>query len=314
MYSRILEQIEKYDKITIFRHVRPDGDAMFSALGLYTFLTDNYPDKSIKMAGFEKYDLISRNDNVSDKFIKESLVFVTDTATRQRADDDRFLLGSYIIKIDHHPETDKYGSDNYVDPDASSTCELMTRILFSPTFEKHTISKKTCEYLYCGMVTDSQNFKTSNTTYKTLQLASQLIKKGELIVGDLVSWVTDLDLKKFSLVTYIRSKIQVKDKFAYVIMEQKELKKLNVSSDDAKIHINELTSISDINIFAFAVENEKGTYDCSYRSKRKYVINDVAYEHGGGGHANAAATRNIPYNEQMDIFNILIERSTKDLK
>ncbi|MDO4197414.1 MAG: bifunctional oligoribonuclease/PAP phosphatase NrnA [Erysipelotrichaceae bacterium] len=314
MYQSILEKLKEYNKVTIFHHVGPDGDAMFSSLALRTFIMDNFPDKKVKMAGYETFDLITRNDKTADSFIKKSLAIVLDTANKERIDDQRYALAPYLIKIDHHPDFDHYGNEEYVDTKSSSACELLARILMSKDFEGTVMSKECCKYLYCGIVTDSQNFSTSNTTHKTLTTASKLAKRGELIIGDIVSYVTDNDYETFSVITAIRSKLKTEKKFAYVILNQKELKKLGVSSDDAKNQVNDLTKISDMNIFAFAVENEEGTYDCSYRSKRLYIINNVAYAHGGGGHANACATRNLPYDEQMDIFKELIEYSTNSPK
>lgn len=311
MYDNILAKLNEYDNITIFRHVRPDGDAMFSAMGLAQFIEDNFPDKTVKLAGYETFDLISRNDDVSDEYIKNSLVFVLDTANKERCDDERFKYGSYIIKIDHHPAFDQYGNDNYVDPKASSACEVVARILLSKLFKQYKLSKRTCEYLYCGMVTDSINFRVPTTTYKTLNIASKLVKAGDLIVGDLVSFVSDTDRKTFELITKIRTKLKFKDKFGYVVLSQDELKELGVSSHEAKIHVNQLTTISDINIYALVVEDETGLYDASYRSKREFIINDVARDFGGGGHANACATRNLTYEDQLKVFDILIERSTK---
>ena len=60
MYKQLLKKIKEYDKITIFRHVRPDGDAMFSALAMAQYLKDNFKDKKIKLAGKEEYDVISK--------------------------------------------------------------------------------------------------------------------------------------------------------------------------------------------------------------------------------------------------------------
>ena len=65
MYKEILDKIKEFDQISIFRHQKPDGDAMFSALALYRFLKDNFPEKDIKVAGKDEYDLISRNDRMS---------------------------------------------------------------------------------------------------------------------------------------------------------------------------------------------------------------------------------------------------------
>ena len=43
----ILEKIKEYDKILIFRHFRPDGDAIGSTKGLARILQLTYPEKKI---------------------------------------------------------------------------------------------------------------------------------------------------------------------------------------------------------------------------------------------------------------------------
>ena len=50
-YRQILNQIKKHDDIVIFRHIMPDFDALGSQFGLYTWLKDNFPQKSIHVVG-----------------------------------------------------------------------------------------------------------------------------------------------------------------------------------------------------------------------------------------------------------------------
>jgi nanoRNase/pAp phosphatase (c-di-AMP/oligoRNAs hydrolase) len=45
IYSRIYAAIKRYDRIVVFRHIKPDYDAMGTQMGLYTFLKDNFPEK-----------------------------------------------------------------------------------------------------------------------------------------------------------------------------------------------------------------------------------------------------------------------------
>ena len=129
MYKQLLEKICEYDRITVFRHQRPDGDCMFSSLALSCFLKDNFKEKQIMIAGNDVYDLFPYNEDVHDDFIRSSLGIVIDTSTLARIDDDRVKLCDYIIKIDHHPVVENYGDLNYVNDKAGAAAEILTEIL-----------------------------------------------------------------------------------------------------------------------------------------------------------------------------------------
>ena len=310
MYSNLLKKIEEFDNITIFRHVRPDGDCMFSALALYEFLKDNFKEKKIKVCGYDKYDLISKNDKVSNKFIINSLAICLDTSNTSRIDDFRCMAAKFIVKIDHHPALDDFGELNIVKPEASSTCEVLANILLSKTYSKFRISNKVYEYLYCGIVTDTINFRTSNTTSNTLFIASKLVKCGNLKPSNLVELLMNIDLETYNKVTQIRNMLIVDNKFGYIKLGKKQLKKLNMDPIKAKNNIDEIGTIRDLNIWAFAVEND-GAWDCSIRSKRAYIINKIASKYNGGGHPNAAATRQISSEELNLLFKDLADLSKK---
>jgi len=262
MYKEFLELIKKYDSIAIFRHVRPDGDAMFSALALYTFLKDNFKDKKVKISGKDTYEIINISHPISDSFIKKSLAVVVDTSNKERVDDQRFLNAECIVKIDHHPVVDDYGYLNIVDSKSAACCELLARILFSREFKGYYISPETCKYLYCGLVTDTLNFRITTVSYKTFEVAYKLVKTG--------------DLKVY-----------------------------------AKNNIDEIGKISDLMVWAFAVEEEDGLYSASLRSKRGYPVHLIARKYGGGGHANASGVKGITKKQLKTLFNELIELSTK---
>ena len=311
MYKEFLDLIKQHDCITIFRHARPDGDAMFSAMAIYTFLKDNFKDKKIKVAGSDQYKHINKNDKVSDRFIKQSLAIVVDTSTSNRVDDLRFEKAHRIVKIDHHPIVDDYGDLNIVDHKTAACAELLARILLSKEFKDYYLSPKTCEYLYCGIVTDTINFRITTVTYKTMQIAYKLIKKGDLKVSDLVEFLMDKDIDTFHKVSKIRNYLKVKERFGYITLTQKDLKKIDMSALDAKNNIDEIGKISDLMVWAFAVEEENGLYSVSLRSKRGYIVNTICHKYGGGGHANASGIKGITRKQINTLYNELIELSTK---
>lgn len=310
MYKNLLDYIKSYDKITIFRHCNPDGDCVFSQLALYTFLKDNFKYKQIKVCGFEKYDLICKNDKVSNAFIKESLAFALDTSNIERIDDKRIELSSKIIVIDHHPQTRTYGDINIIKANYASTSEILAEILLSKQFNEYTLSDLVCKYLYCGIIADTINFKTNNTTAKTLEIACKIAKKGNLEISNLVNWIFNINLNTFNQISQIRNYLKTDNKFGYILLNKKDLNKINISSKQAKNNIDVIGNINELNVWAFAVEND-GKYDCSVRAKKGYIINKICQKYGGGGHSYAAATKNMSFSNLKSMFKELIELSTK---
>ena len=309
-YVKLLNKIKEYEKITIYKHVKPDGDCVFSSLALYQFLKDNFPKKQIKIVGKEEFDLINVNNKCSDSFIQKSLGISLDTATSDRIDDFRALACAYLIKIDHHPLLDDFGDINIVNENASSTCELLADIFLSKIFKQYILSKTTCKHLYCGMVTDTLNFKTTNTTAKTFNTASKIISKGELNPSDLTEYVMNYSYDTFVFRSKIRNYFKVNNKFGYIKLSKKDLDKIGISAKIAKTYIDEIGCIKDINIWAIAVEEAK-LWDVSLRSKRGYIINKIAAKYNGGGHANAAATKKLSNKQLSQLFNELYNLALK---
>ena len=313
MYKNLLDKINEYEYITIFHHQRPDGDCMFSSLALYHYLKDNFKDKKIKFAGFEIYDKISKFEKISDSFIKKSLAIVLDTSNINRVDDLRVKDADYIINIDHHPVVESYGDINIVDTKCAAVSELLANILFSNTFKHLYLSELVCEYLYCGILTDTICFRTTSTTYKTLAVSSKLAKLGKFNIAEKVEYLFNKEAHLFTKITNLRSYFKIDNKFGYILLEEKDLNKLELDHNEAKNQINEFSRISDINIWAFAVYND-GLYDVSVRSKRGYVINKICHDFGGGGHPNASGIRGLTKNQVKQLFHKLLEMSTTKVK
>lgn len=310
MYKKLLEKIKEFDNISIFRHERPDGDCAFSSYAFAQFIKDNFDDKKVKLCGEDEYDLLPINDKVTNKFISESLAIVLDTASVDRIDDGRFITSQYLIKIDHHPANDNFGDFNIVDSGASSTSQILAEIFFSKEFSDYEISNKVCNYLYSGIVTDTINFRTSNTTSKTLLYASKLIEQGDLKVSGIVESLMDLDIETYSKVTKLRESLVIDKQFGYIKLDKKTLNNIGFTPVEAKNQINEIGHISDLNIWALAVENGDG-WDCSLRSKRPYIINKIAQKYGGGGHNNASAVKQISSQNLTFLLEELTDLSTK---
>lgn len=305
MYTELLENIKSYNDIIIYRHQRPDGDAVYSSFALFTFLKNNFSNKNIQMYGSEVYDLMPFKNIISDDEISGSLAIVLDTANTARIDDDSYKLSSKIIKIDHHPNIDPYGDINYVDESASATCQIVAEILLSDTFSDYIFDADVAEYLYCGLLTDTLNFKTTNTSARTLFIASKLIELGNLKPSELSNLVFNKSLDEFEKVTSLRKHLKVKDNVGYLILNHADLDKMHLSMDEAKNQIAEFGSIRELNIWAiFAYDGKTHKYNGSIRSKRDYVINEIVSAYNGGGHKNACGVKNL---SRAQVSKLLIE-------
>jgi phosphoesterase RecJ-like protein len=81
-----------------------------------------------------------------------------------------------VINIDHHPTNKYFGQVNVVDPEASSTAEILVSIIES--LGPNLIDANIATYLLTGVIFDTWSFQNTNTTPKALTVAAQLCAAG----------------------------------------------------------------------------------------------------------------------------------------
>ena len=103
MYKKIIDTIEKYDKIIIHRHKNPDLDALGSQIGLRTLIQLNYPNKEVYIVGdMNSFDYLGNMDVIDDSVFEGALSIIVDVAVSYMVSDDRYKLADYTMVIDHH--------------------------------------------------------------------------------------------------------------------------------------------------------------------------------------------------------------------
>lgn len=177
----ILEQmLEGTKSVAILGHVRPDGDCLGSALGLYNYLRLNHPDiraavyleeSSPKFNYLKGYDKIRHQ--VDDAYYE--LCVCLDSGDIQRLGDFKHYLdqADKSLCLDHHVTNTRYGGTNVVPDEASSTCEVLFDQLDEEKIDRHT-----AECLYTGIIHDTGVFKFSCTSAHTMEIAGKLMEKG----------------------------------------------------------------------------------------------------------------------------------------
>jgi len=311
MFEGLLHEIEKSPIICVFRHLVPDADALGSQWGLVQWLKETYPAKQIYALG-ETTDSNSHffpsSDVVSDEIISQSLAIVLDTANAKRVDDGRFTLAKMIIKIDHHPQVDDYAMKSFVDDYFAATCEMIATFLKSVVSKP--LSKTVATYLYAGLLTDTLNFSTNNTSAKTLRIASYLAQS-DISFTAINEQLFAISREEFLFSNYIRSQAVFRPcGLVYVFITLKMLHEFNITPVAAKERITDFGLVREFEVWVLFIEvakDEVSYYNGSIRSKH-VIINDIAARYNGGGHRHAAAVKGCTMIEAQTILDELCQR------
>lgn len=287
MYNKVLEEIKKYDKIIIHRHMRPDGDALGSQLGLKEIIKYNFNEKEVYATGdmVDRYSFIGTVDEVTDEMYDNALVIVLDCSEKSLISDDRFSKGKMLIKIDHHIKREEFANIELIDESFESCCGLIADIAITLGLKLNSDSAR---LLYIGMVTDSGRFRYDATTSKTFFLASKLLEHN-IDINEIYNnlYIEELEIAKLRA-KYVLKMQLTENNVAYVKTTYKELLDEKVDFFTAsRGMVNTMSGIKGIDVWANFTEDKEGNVVCELRSS-KYNVNKIATKYGGGGHIKAS--------------------------
>ncbi|MGS4809726.1 DHH family phosphoesterase [Streptococcus sp. Z554] len=297
---QILEKIKEYDTIIIHRHMKPDPDALGSQVGLKALLTHHFPEKTIKVVGYNEPTLtwMAEMDTVQDSDYHGALAIICDTANRPRIDDKRYEQADFTIKIDHHPNDDIYGDLSWVDTSSSSASEMIA--LFAEA-TKLELSDYAAKLLCAGIIGDTGRFLYPSTSARTLRIASQL-REHDFDYAELMRKMDTMSFKIAKLQGYVYDHLEVDENgAARVILTQEILKKYDVTDAETAAIVGAPGRIDTVSLWGIFVEQADGHYRVRLRSK--FVpINGVAKEHDGGGHPLASGANSYSLEENELIY------------
>ncbi len=288
--KKILDKIKEYDKILIFRHFRPDGDAVGSTRGLAEILKFTFPEKKIYLqnADFSEYlSFYGKEDELlPDEEYADALGILMDTATRKRISNQKFELCKEYVKIDHHIPVEDYGVIQWVEELRSSTCEMVAAF-YDAFKDELKINAQAATYIYTGMVTDSGRFRFRDVSGETMRLAGVMLDQG-VDTDTLYSHLYMRDFDSFKFEAYVHRKMKISPSGVASIYVSKAMqKKFNLSSEEASSAVSYMDSIKGSLIWLAFIENQDGSIRVRLRS-RFVTVSEVAENYRGGGHACAA--------------------------
>lgn len=286
----ILEKIKEYDKILIFRHFRPDGDAVGSTKGLAAILRLTYPEKKIYLqnADFSEYMSFLGGEDalLPDAEYADALGIVVDTATQDRISNKKYSLCRELVKIDHHIPVETYGKYEWVEEERSSSCEMIAA--FYEAFKTELkIDKEAAMYIYTGMVTDSGRFRFRSVSGETMRLAGVMLEQG-VDLDVIYAHLYLRDFESFKFEAYAHKKMQISENGVASLFVTKAMKrKFGLSNEEASASVSYMDSIKNSLIWIAFIENDDGSIRVRLRS-RFVTVSELAERYHGGGHAMAS--------------------------
>lgn len=308
----LFELIERYDVITIYRHVSPDSDALGSQFGLKQWIQDTYPEKQVYALGKDagsKQSLYPEMDEVSDDIVAASLAVILDTANGGRVDDERWSKAAYTIKVDHHIVVEHFADVEVVDDLFGATCEILAYMF---ELRQENLSPACAQYLYGGMIADTLRFSIATIKPRTLRTAAYLLEHGvDVKKANEDNFSTSYRLYRFE--NYIRNNCKlIEDHVAYIIINREDYERFGLTFNEAKEKVFVMGGVDEFEAWALFTEKERDEngnrlYNGSLRSKNK-TINDIANKYRGGGHRFACGVKGLTKDTITELLSDLCAR------
>lgn len=215
------------------------------------------------------------------------IVIVVDTMIAEMTELPELLSYAQVIAIDHHRKNNLSIDTpliSYIEPYASSTCELITELL-EHMEEKVTISPVYASMMLYGMIIDSQNFKIK-TGKATFQAASFLRDRGADPI--VIHEITRESFENYKARTnLINQAIFIKQKYAVVVDDTDEIfNRLDIAKA-----ADTLLEFSSISVAIVCAKIKEDIFTVSARSIGDVNVQLLMEQLGGGGHFTMAAAQ-----------------------
>jgi bifunctional oligoribonuclease and PAP phosphatase NrnA len=320
-------------KIVVTTHFKPDADALGSSIAIAQFLKkmnhqvdvitpSDYPDFLNWMNNDQMVKIFNgKNEGEIFEIVRKAeIIFCLDFNSLARINKlGEFVEKSKAVKvlIDHHLDPDHFADFELWDTGAAATAELVYGLI-NMLEERSLIDPHIANCLYAGIMTDTGQFKHSNTTKNVHVVTADLIELGAEVskVGELIYDNNSLNRLKF-LGYALSERLVVLEMYntAYFMITQRDLKRFNTKTGDTEGLVNYALSLNNIIFSALIIDIGEEEVKMSFRSKGDFSVNDLARVHfEGGGHRNAAGGKSsLPIEELVEKFVSLLPQYKKEL-
>jgi len=277
MYDKIISLFDSNNNIFIYTHVDPDGDTIGSALALKhalelknkkvsLFYDNNISDTYSFLPGFKDINPKAKTNDVA-------LVISVDCADESRLCCNNTKID---INIDHHLGNSNFAKINFIDSKAAATGEIIYDLI------KHLgldINRDIAMCLYVAIATDTGNFAYSNTTQRTFQIVSHLLKT-QIYPGEISRQIYEqMNFEQLKNLGegLVEMKQESDGRLIWTCIDNyKDMAEVSI--------IDYLRKVKTCKIAVVFKKVDKNNFKVSLRSKDNIDVRSFAQRFGGGGH------------------------------
>ena len=286
--------IEKANRVLVIAHMDPDGDAIGSLTAVGQALQQL--GKRVTLAcddavpqRFHYLPLAADVRRAPNTDIHYDLVIAVDCADESRMGWAYAALPDpkpTLANIDHHITNTRFGAFNIIEPDASSTAEILCRFLAEMGA---TMTRGIADSLLTGIVTDTMGFRTTNVSAATLRAAADLVDCGATIADISLRALHRRPAATAQMWGLGLGRMKLQDGLLWTSISRDELRRAGVEgSPSSSGLVNFLADVEGVAMGVVLSEMPEGAVRVGMRAVPPYNVAEVAVRLGGGGHALAA--------------------------
>lgn len=298
-WKAFVEQIQHYQSFILTSHVRPDCDALGSELGMAEILQT--VGKQVRIINAHRtppalqfLDPAGRievlGDHVQAEDISADCIMVLDTsAWPQLGDMGDVLRSSRADKmvVDHHVGEDDLGATMYKDYQAEATGHLVVQAADALAVP---LTRSMSVPLFAAIATDTGWFRFGSVTSDTYRIIARLVDAGVVpseVYGDLYERDTLGRLKLRGLILS-RTQSELDGALVHTYVCKQDFEATGAEPSDTEDAINLTLAVEGTQAAVIMLEQLRGGFKLSFRSRCGLDCNEVAKRFGGGGHKAAA--------------------------
>jgi bifunctional oligoribonuclease and PAP phosphatase NrnA len=297
--AAVADAIRSHDRFLLVTHENPDGDALGSIIATKLALDQLGKDSVMYLYGdaplpteYSFMPLADLRRRLPDDW-SERVLIALDCANESRLGPDPELLAGapLVIDIDHHHDNSRFGGVNLIDPNASSTGEVLRDVFAVLGVE---LTPDIAEALYIALVTDTGRFQYSNTTAKSLRLAAELVEAGADIHRIFRGVYETVQFAKLKLLARALERAQIYDGGRLVVsyLVRSDFTDIGAAEAYSEGIIDSLRAVEGADMAALIREPPRSDGPkrrISLRSSNDELdVSAIARKSGGGGHRQAA--------------------------
>ncbi len=318
MISKLSEVMDQVKTVAISAHIRPDGDAVGSSLGMWNYIRKNYPDVDavVYLEPFEERFSFLPGANLvrrAGEDIKYDLFICLDCsgADRLGASWQYFESAAHTLCVDHHITAQSTADEQYIFPEASSASELVFELL-----DSDKIDSDCAQCLYTGIASDTGMFQYSSTHRSTMEAAGVLMETGidTSRIVDRVFHERSFAQTRALGYCFEHASLAFDGQVIVSSMDTKTMESFGAKIKDLGLVVSELRLVKGIKAAVFLYETSdegEDVWKLSLRANGNTNVANVASFFGGGGHVKAAGA--TLHGKSEELLPVILNRLKEEL-